>query len=163
MKFFTKEDGIEQVYVQKQDIKALCQMDIAIPLTMYLKIWEGKNPLQVEEEERYEFVLFKGHEAVDYLRSLDWIIDYQFYSELKEEELEEAVKTEEQEKLDLFMRYTKMRKKEQKKNISLMNEYAKKEYKLNSLYTLQKLTNNENELHLPNQVLEKMRKLPCKM
>ena len=56
MKLFHTENGKETVYVQMQDIMQLNQSDIAIPASIYTKVFTGVTI--VDDSNRFEFVKF---------------------------------------------------------------------------------------------------------
>ena len=61
------------VYVQKNDIAYLNQTDLAIPASIFMKIFGNDI---VDDNNRYEFIKFDTPEEIEYFRNIDWMIDY---------------------------------------------------------------------------------------
>ena len=82
MKIFHTENGKEVVYVQIQDIVELNQSDMPIPASIYLNAFNGI--VFVDDSNRFDFV---EHE-VKFFKELDFIVDYDKYKDLTDEQLE---------------------------------------------------------------------------
>ena len=84
MKLFHTENGKEVVYVQMQDIIYLNQRDLPIPVSIYLKVFKGVTI--VNDSNRFDFVRFDEENEVSFFRSLEFVIDYDKYKDLTDEQ-----------------------------------------------------------------------------
>lgn len=90
MKIFHTENGKEVVYVQIQDIVELNQSDMTIPASIYLNAFNGIE--FVYDSNRFNFVRLDEEQEVKFFRELDFVIDYDKYKDLSDEQLEEEWK-----------------------------------------------------------------------
>ena len=86
MKLFHTENGKEVVYVQMQDIMHLNQSDLPIPASIYTKVFTGVTI--VNDSNRFDFVRFDEEHEVEFFRDLEFVIDYDKYKDLTDEQLE---------------------------------------------------------------------------
>ncbi len=61
------------VYVQKNDIAYLNQIDLAIPASVFMKFFG--NGIVINDSNRYEFVKFEELEEIDFFKGIDRMID----------------------------------------------------------------------------------------
>ena len=87
MKLFHTENGKELVYVQMQDIMHLNNTDMPIPASIYTKVFTGI--VIVNDSNRFDFVRFDEEHEVKFFRELDFVIDYDQYKDLTDEQLDE--------------------------------------------------------------------------
>lgn len=73
------------VYVQKNDIAYLNQTDLAIPASIFMKVF-GSGIVIIDDSNRYEFVEFDAPEEIEFFKGIDWMIDYNEVKDLSEEE-----------------------------------------------------------------------------
>ena len=88
MKLFHTENGKEAVYVQMQDIMYLSnETDMPIPATIFEKVFSGVTI--VTDANRFDFVKFEEEHEIKFFRELDFVIDFDQYKDLTDEQLEE--------------------------------------------------------------------------
>ncbi len=131
MKLFHTENGKEVVYVQMQDIMHLNQSDLPIPASIYTKVFTGVTI--VNDSNRFDFVRFDEEHEVKFFRDLEFVIDYDKYKDLTDEQLEEegqklAVKANE-----IAEKWNNMSEEERKQNSNLLQEHENLGYMLNFL------------------------------
>ena len=93
MKIFRKENNRDVVYVQMQDIMFIENEldDIAIPASIHIKICP-KGVTMVDDSNRFDFVKFDKEPEVDFFKTLNFIIDYNDYKDLTDEQFQERLK-----------------------------------------------------------------------
>ncbi len=147
MKLFHTENGKEVVYVQIQDIMYLHQSDLPIPLFIYEKYLQGVTV--VDDSNRFNFVRFDEKHEVNFFRDLDFVIDYDKYKDLTDEQLEEegqklAIKANE-----IAEKWNNMSKKERKQNTNLLQEHANLGYMLNFLSEIYAVKHGKRKMPFP--------------
>ena len=127
MKIFHKENNRDVVYVQMQDIMFIENEldDIAIPASIHIKICP-KGVTMVDDSNRFDFVKFDKEPEVDFFKTLNFIIDYNDYKDLTDEQFQERLKNVVDEYNNLVNKWNKMSKAEHKKNINLFLNYMPK-------------------------------------
>jgi len=75
MKILDYSTGKEKIYVQKNDIMYLNQTDLSIPASIFMKIF-GNGVTIIDNSNRFEFVEFTNSHEIEFLKNIDWIIDY---------------------------------------------------------------------------------------
>ena len=73
MKIFNKENGVEKVYIQLDDLLVLFKTEQFIPISIFDKVF-GKGII-IDNSNRYEFLEFHKKEEVDFFKAIDWIVD----------------------------------------------------------------------------------------
>lgn len=86
MKIFHTENGKEAVYVQMQDIMELNRSDTPILASIYMKVFKGI--VIVDDTNRFDFVRFDDEEEVKFFKEVDFIIDYNEYKDMTDDQLE---------------------------------------------------------------------------
>lgn len=75
-------------YVQKNDIIQLNVSDLEIPASIYLKVF-GSGITVIDDSNRYEFVKFEEAYEIEFLKSINWIINYDDVKDLSDDEIME--------------------------------------------------------------------------
>ena len=73
------------VFVQKNDIAYLNQSDLAIPASIFMKVF-GSGVVIIDDSNRYDFVEFNAPEEIEFFKGIDWMIDYNQVKDLSEKE-----------------------------------------------------------------------------
>ena len=120
------------VYVQKNDIGFLSTTDFVVPASIFLKVF-GSGKLIIDDRNKYEFVRFDDAREVDFFRNVDWILDYGECRRLSEEEIIKMGKEIAQSKNNLARIFNGMSNEERKKNIIMVEECERLEFKMYSL------------------------------
>lgn len=75
-----------EVYVQKNDIIQLNSSNLEIPASIYLSIF-GSGITVIDDSNRYEFVKFEEAYEIEFLKSINWIINYDDVKDLSDDEI----------------------------------------------------------------------------
>lgn len=150
MKLFHTENGKEVVYVQMQDIMHLNQSDLPIPASIYTKVFTGVTI--VNDSNRFDFVRFDEEHEVRFFRDLEFVIDYDKYKGLTDEQLEEegqklAVKANE-----IAEKWNNMSEEERKQNSNLLQEHENLGYMLNFLSEIYAVKHRKRKMPFPEFV-----------
>lgn len=87
MKLFHTENGKETVYVQMEDMMRLNQSSIPIPVSIFEKVFTP-GIIYVNSSNRFNFVKFDEEHEVDFFREIEFILDYDQYKDLTDEQLD---------------------------------------------------------------------------
>lgn len=132
MKLFHTENGKETVYVQMQDIVYLShETDMPIPASIYMKVFSGVTTTIVNDSNRFNFVKFNDEHEVNFFRDLEFIIDYEQYKDLTDEQLEEEGQKLANKVNEIVKKWNSMTLGERKENRSLLQEHRNICYMLN--------------------------------
>ena len=71
-------------YVQKNDLMYLNSSSLAIPGSIYMKVF-GWGITVINDRNRYEFVKFEEDSEIEFFKDIDWMIDYNEVKDLTEE------------------------------------------------------------------------------
>lgn len=150
MKLFHTENGKEVVYVQMQDIMHLNQSDLPIPASIYTKVFTGVTI--VNDSNRFDFVRFDEEHELKFFRDLEFVIDYDDYKDLTDEQLEEegqklAVKANE-----IAEKWNNMSEEERKQNSNLLQEHENLGYMLNFLSEIYAVKHRKRTMPFPEFV-----------
>lgn len=150
MKIFHKEKGKEVVYVQMQDIMYITnEIDIQIPVSIFTKVFTGITI--VNDYNRFDFVRFDNKHEVKFFRDLDFILDYDKFKNLSDEEF-----VKEEEKLidranEIARKWNGMTKKE-RKNSTLLEEYENISYMLKFMDEIDAVKHGRKTMPFPEFV-----------
>lgn len=160
MKLFHTENGKESVYVQMQDIMHLNNTDMPIPASIYTKVFTGI--VIVNDSNRFDFVRFDEEHEVKFFRELDFVIDYDQYKDLTDEQLEEEGKKLATKANEIAERWNAMTTEERQKNINLLQEHENLGYMLNFLSEVYAVKHGKKSMPFPDFVKlpEKPKKKP---
>ena len=140
MKIFNKENEKEKAYVQFNDIMELIQTNNPIPASIIDKVF-GREMLIVDDENRDNFVEFDDPTEIEFLRSIEWIIDYKKYRDLTKDELELLIKENIKDSNEIATKYNTLSYEEKLKDLDLHQKYNAlrlKEEDLKKLYFMKK-------------------------
>lgn len=155
MKLFHTENGKETVYVQMQDIMHLNQSDMPIPASIYTKVFTGITI--VDDSNRFDFVSFDEEHEVKFFKDLEFVIDYDQYKELTDEQLEEEGQKLAMRANEIAEKWNSMSSDERKKNSNLLQEHENIAYMLNFLFEIYAVKHGKRSMPFPDFV-----KLPKK-
>lgn len=79
------------VYVQKNDFIYLNSSNLAIPASIFDKVF-GYGVTIIDDRNRYEFIEFNAPEEIEFFKNIDWIIDYNEIKDLNEEEMYDLIR-----------------------------------------------------------------------
>ena len=73
MKFFNKENGVEKMYVQLDDLLTLYKTEQYIPISVFDKFFLGK--ITINEYNKFDFIEFYDKDEIEFFKAIDWIVD----------------------------------------------------------------------------------------
>ena len=152
MKLFHTENGKEVVYVQTQDIMYLNnETDISIPASIFAKVFVGGVTI-TDASNRFDFAKFEDESEVKFFRELDFIIDYDQYKDLTDEQFMEEYQKLESKANEIDEKWNNMTEEEREENGSLYDEYCNIEYMLNFLSEIYAVKHGERQMPFPEFV-----------
>lgn len=128
MKLFHTENGREVVYVQMQDIMQLNQSDMFIPASIY-----SKGITIVDDSNRFKFVRFDNEQEVDFFKKIDFILDYDYYKNFTDRQLDKEWKKYAIQANEIAKRWNSISPNERNQNKNLLQEHENLEYMLSFL------------------------------
>ena len=147
MKIINVEKNKEKVYVQKNDLGKLFDSDIDIPASIFMKSFD-KNII-IDDNNRFEYILFDKKEEIEFFKSLDWIVDYKELIKLTEEEIKNIMNEISNEIDEIADKYNSMGEIEKEDNISLYKKCDLLTFKLKSINEILLFKQNKKEIELP--------------
>lgn len=150
MKLFHTENGKETVYVQMQDIMQLNQSDMPIPESIYTKVFTGITI--VNDSNRSDFVSFDEAHEVKFFRELEFVIDYDQYKELTDEQLGEKGQKLVMKANEIAEKWNSMSSDEREQNSNLFQEHENIEYMLNFLSEIYAIKHGKRSMPFPDFV-----------
>ena len=150
MKLFHTENGKEVVYVQMQDIMHLNQSDLPIPASIYIKVFTGITI--VDDSNRFDFVRFDEEHEVSFFRDLEFVIDYEKYKDLTDEQLKEEGKKLAVKANEIAEKWNNMSEEERKQNTNLLQEHKNLGYMLNFLSEIYAVKHHKKKMPFPEFV-----------
>lgn len=150
MKLFHTENGKETVYVQMQDIMYLFENDMPIPASIYTKACTGITI--VNDSNRFDFVSSDEEQEVKFFRELEFVIDYDQYKDLTDEQLEEEVQKLGTKANEIAEKWNSMSSDEQLQNIHLLQEHENILYMLSFLLEIYAVKHGERFMSFPDFV-----------
>ena len=151
MKIFHEENGRNVVYVQMQDIMFIVHdlADIAIPASI-MNYFFSRGFAIVNNSNRFDFVKFDKEPEVAFFKTLNFIIDYNDYKDLTEEQFQERFKSVVCEYNSLAKKWNKMSETEREKNINLLVSIQKLEHTIKFIHELYDLKHGNSSMTLPD-------------
>ena len=151
MKLFHTENGKEAVYVQMQDIMYLSnETDMPIPATIFEKVFSGVTI--VTDANRFDFVKFEEEHEIEFFRELDFVIDFDQYKDLTDEQLEEEAQKLGTKANDIAEKWNAMTEDERRKNGSLYGEHRNIGYMINFLSEIYAVKHRKRSMPFPDFV-----------
>lgn len=151
MKLFHTENGKEVVYVQMQDIMYISnEIDMPIPASIFTKVFTGV--VIVNDSNRFNFVRFDEEHEVKFFRDLDFIIDYDKYKDLTDEQLEEEGEKLENNANEIVKKWNSMNEEEWQENSSLFDEYNNIIYMLKFISEVYAVKHGKRSMPFPDFV-----------
>ncbi len=138
-------------YVQKNDIAYLNQTDLAIPASIFMKVF-GNGIVIIDDSNRYEFVEFEAPEEIEFFKSIDWMIDYNEVKDLSEDETIALGQSIAEEKNSIAQRFNSMTPEERKNNMSMVSQCELLDFKMHSLGDVLWFKQGHIKMELPEGV-----------
>ena len=151
MKIFHTEKGKEVVYVQMQDIMYISnEMDIPIPASIFTKVFTGVTI--VDDSNRFDFVRFDNQHEVNFFKDLNFILDYNKYRDLSDEDFEKEGQKLVNKANEIAKKWNSMTEKERKKNYSILEEHKKISYMLRFMVEIDAVRHGRRLMPFPEFV-----------
>lgn len=139
------------VYVQKNDIVCLTQTDLAIPSSIFMKVF-GNGIVIIDDGNRDEFVKFEVPEEIEFFKGLDWMIDYNEVKDLSEEEIIALGQSIIEEKNSIAQRFNSMVPQEREENMNMVSQCELLDLKMYSLRDVLWFKQGHIKMELPEGV-----------
>ena len=110
------------IYVQKNDMVYLNQLDLAIPTSIFMKVF-GSGVVIIDDSNRYEFVKFDAPEEIEFIKGIDWMIDFNKVKDLSEEEMITLGRSIAEERNRVAHKLNSMTQEEIKENMNMVSQY----------------------------------------
>ena len=85
MKIFNKENGVDFVYVQREDLMYVLHYCLSIPNVLINDFFLETQDMT--EENKDDFISFPNKSVIEFFKKLDWVIDYKEYRKLSMEDI----------------------------------------------------------------------------
>lgn len=141
-------------YVQKNDLMYLNSSSLAIPASIYMKVF-GWGITIIDDRNRYEFVKFEEDSEIEFFKDIDWMIDYNEVKDLTEEEMINLGQSIVEKKNAIAKKYNGMSRKEKKNNCEMIQDCELLEFKMYSLADIIHYKRGELPMDLPVEVVGK--------
>ncbi len=138
-------------YIQKNDIACLNQTDLAIPASIFMKVF-GNGIVIIDDSNRYEFVEFEAPEEIEFFKGIDWMIDYNEVKDLSEEETIALGQSIAEEKNSIAQRFNSMAPEEREKNMNMVSQCELLDFKMYSLRDVLWFKQGHIKMELPEGV-----------
>jgi hypothetical protein len=145
------------VYVQKNDLGFLNSADIAIPASIYSKVF-GSGYTIINDNNRYDFVKFDEDSEIDFFKGLDWMINYDKVKDLSEEEINKLLVSIAEENDSVVKKYNAMSPEERAKHPDMAQRCDQLEFKFYSLRDVLWFKQGHITMELPETGIKKSKK-----
>lgn len=139
-----------KVYVQKNDIAFLNHTDIAIPASIFMKVF-GNGIVLIDDSNRYEFIEFDLPEEISFFEKLDWVVNYDDVKDLSDEETINLGQKIANEKNSLASKFNSMSEKDKKKNMDIVGKCELLDFKIYSLRDILWFKQGHIKMTLPGE------------
>ena len=157
MKIFHTEKGKEVVYVQMQDIMYISnEIDIPIPASIFTKVFTGVTI--INDSNRFKFVRFAEKHEVEFFKNLDFILDYDKYKDLNNENFEKEVQKLVNQANEIAKKWNSMNEKEREKNYPILEKHEKISYMLKFMVEIDAVRHGKRSMPFPKFVKAKPKK-----
>ena len=151
MKLFHNENGRTVVYVQMQDIMFISnETEIPMPASIFHKVFSGITI--VNDSNRFDFVRFDEDSEVSFFKDLDFIIDYDEYKDLTDEQLDQRIESFVNEHNNYVEKWNGMSERNRIRNTDLYFSINNLEYVLQFIMEIYALKHNESHMPFPDFV-----------
>ena len=138
-------------YVQKNDIAYLNTTDLPIPLSIYAKVFGFETSI-VNDNNRYSFIKLDDKSEIEYLKGIDFVVDYNDYKDLSEEEMTKILDSIKDEYYKVVDEFNAMTKEERTKHHNLITQSENLEFKYCTIRDILWFTQGHIKFELPEGV-----------
>lgn len=144
MKISTKD----AIYVQKKDLEFLKFQARALPSSINQKIFEN-SMLDLDDYDKYDFLMFENEEDIEFFKSLDWLIDYTEIKDLENDELRQIGENLVKRNDEVAKKLYSIEEKDESYK-STIQEYMLLSYQITTLSDISDMNNGMLKIKLPN-------------
>ncbi|MDD2203578.1 MAG: hypothetical protein PHT75_04545 [Bacilli bacterium] len=148
MKITQRKRNKEIIYIQLNDLAFLNSTDENIPASIYLKAF-GQGNRQINDDNRFKYLEFTEPEEVKYLKSLDFILNYNEFNNLSAEDIEKIEMKIVSKLNDIAKKYNSLDAEGRRKNAELVSQHEKLKYLLDNLEMIYLKKVNGDDILLP--------------
>ena len=138
------------VYVQRYDLGQLFITNSSD--SMFKQIF-GNSVLIIDDSSKYQFEKFEKADEMEYFKSLDWIINYDDFKDLSDEEIITIGKSIEATRNQIAQNFNAMQKEERKNNSSMITKCQLLDFKMDSLSDILWFKKGHIQMTLPEEYL----------
>lgn len=152
MKIFKKEgEVIKSVFVQRNDLGFLNDIDTPIPASIYMKSFNRGSNI-INNRNRFDYIEFTEQNEIEYFKNTDFILDYEEYANLSLEELE--IKCDEVGKQigEIAEKYNAFSASEKIKNKKMYDRFEQLKFMIYGIADLYEKTQSNEEIKLPEGI-----------
>ena len=135
-----------------QDIMHLNSTDIPIPASIYTQVFN--KPIIVCDNNRFNFERFDKEHEVKFFKDLDFILDYDQYKDLTDEQLEEESQKLAEKANEIARRWNGMNESDRQQNSNLLQEHENLGYMMNFLSEIYAIKHKKRSMPFPKFVKE---------
>ena len=139
------------VFVKKNDIAYLNQSDLAIPASIFMKVF-GSGVVIIDDSNRYDFVEFNAPEEIEFFKGIDWMIDYNQVKDLSEKETIALGQSIAEEKNEIAQMFNSMTPEQRKENVNMVSRCELLDFKMYSLRDVLWFKQGHIKMELPEGV-----------
>lgn len=137
----------EAIYIQKKDLFFLNQTNLSIPSSISLNAFYYETTI-IDDDDIYEFIKFEEEIEIDFLKKIDWIVDYNNLKDLEEYQIIKLIEDVGKEKNNIFKKYNN----NIIKNKDLLLRYEQLEFKITTLIEILWLKQGHIKLNFPEEI-----------
>ncbi len=123
-------------YIQLDDLVTLSEFHMHIPISIIEKVAD-RGLIKVTDVNRFTFIKLSPREELDFLKSVEGLIDYDEVRDLSKEEIIALAESYEEERIRIANDFNAMSLEDRKKNRGMMNYFALLERKQYALRNFQ--------------------------
>lgn len=115
-----------------------------------MKVFKGI--VIVDDSNRFDFVRFDDEEEVKFFKEVDFILDYNKYKDMTDDQLENEWRKLVTKSNEIAKKWNEMSEDEREKNINLFQEYENLKYMMNFLKEIYAIKHNKMSMTFPEFV-----------
>ena len=147
MKIITEDT----LYVQKRDLAKMLLFNQFDPHVIQNLLGDNFSPL-FERDDKYEFIVVKDKQLIEYLKRANWIIDYSWVKDVSDDDLYRAARFILRKKTDIETQLHRMDANEQSNNLNLYVQCWLLDYEQFTLKEFMLFKRGELPITLPSEI-----------
>ncbi len=138
-------------YLQKYDLGFLIDREVPMPRSL-IEDYFRENYLVIDNNTRYDFVSFSKLEQIEFIKGLDFILDYHVLKDLTKDECLEMGQKFVEEKRSLAKRYNAMSLEEKEKNEDLYQKCDQLDFQIYSMIDFIRFREGSLKMKFPKEI-----------